>query len=91
MNKHAKTKQSPKIANVVGPLLRKFRMAAGLTQKELAARCEERGLKLTRSCLAKIESQRRFITACDLFIIAKVLDKPLKSFYPPGFGGRQER
>ena len=72
--------------NVVGPLVRKFRRQAGLSQKELAGRCEERGVKLTRGTLAKIESQVRFIKACELFIIAKVLKIPIQRFYPPGFG-----
>ena len=73
-------------ANVVGPRLRAFRKAAGLSQKELAARCQQRGLNLTRSTLAKIESQIRFIKACELFIIARILKLPMDSFYPSDFG-----
>ncbi len=76
---------SPK-ANVVGPLLRSHRTKAGLTQKELVALCEPRGLKLTRATLAKIESGVRFVKACELFIIAKALEVPLERFYPPNFG-----
>lgn len=77
-------KSSP--ANVVGPLLRAHRTKAGLTQKELAALCQRKGLHLTRSTLAKIESGARFVKACELFIIAKALNVPLDRFYPPGFG-----
>ncbi|MEN9575068.1 MAG: hypothetical protein RL514_2923 [Verrucomicrobiota bacterium] len=76
---------SPK-SNVVGPLLRTHLTKADLTQKELAALCERRGLKLTRATLAKIESRVRFVKACELFIIAKALKVPLERFYPPGFG-----
>ena len=85
----AKTKKPKKVtkpANLVGPSVRKYRMEASLTQRELAAQCEEQGLKLTRGTLAKIECQRRPITACELFIIAKALKTPLANFYPPGFG-----
>jgi transcriptional regulator with XRE-family HTH domain len=77
-------KSSP--ANVIGPLLRAHRAKAGLTQKELAALCQRKGLNLTRGTLAKIESGLRFIKACELFIIAKALNLPLERFYPPGFG-----
>lgn len=72
--------------NVMGPAVRRFRIKAGLTQKELAARCEEKGLKLTRGTLAKIESRTRFVTAAELFIIAKVLKVPVERFFPPGYG-----
>ncbi len=75
--------------NVAGPAVRKLRIKAGLTQKELAARCEEKGLALTRGTLAKIESQTRFVTADELFIIAKVLAVRLERFFPPGYGERK--
>ena len=81
-----KKKKTAVRANVVGPLLRKFRIAVGLTQKEVAARCQEVGINLTRGTLAKIESQVRFIKACELFIIAKILKIPMERFYPPDFG-----
>lgn len=73
-------------ANVIGPQLRAHRTKAGLTQKELAALCQRKGLSMTRGTLAKIESGTRFVKACELFIIAKVLKVPLERFYPAGFG-----
>ena len=85
------TKWMPNFPNLVGPQVRKFRMASELSQKELAARCEARGLKLARGTLAKIESRLRLTTACELFIIATVLDVPMERFFPPGFGGRRGR
>lgn len=84
MTKTQKTKASQ--ANVVGGALRKYRTKAGLTQKELAARCDLLGLKLTRGTLAKIEAQVRYVKACELFIIAKVLCVTLENFYPADFG-----
>lgn len=77
-----------KTANIVGLLVRKRRRERGLTQEQLAAQCQVRGLNLTRSTLAKIEARLRFIKACELFIIAKVLNVPMEQFYPPGFGDR---
>ncbi|GEM_PF-574496 len=78
-------------ANVVGRLVRALRRKGGFTQEQLAARCQVRGLNLTRSTLAKIEARVRFLKACELFIIAKVLNVPMEDFYPPGFGGRRHR
>lgn len=80
-----------KTVNVVGPLVRALRQQRGCTQEQLAAQCQVRGLNLTRSTLAKIEARVRFIKACELFIIAKVLNVPMEDFYPPGFGGRRSR
>ena len=74
---------------MVGPRLRRFRIEAGLSQKELAARCQERGLDMTRGTLAKIECQARFIEACELFIVAKVLKIALERFFPSRYGERK--
>lgn len=82
----ATTSKQSSPANVIGPQLRAHRTQAGLTQKELAALCQRKGLNLTRGTLAKIESGARFVKACELFIIAKVLKVPLEQFYPAGFG-----
>ncbi|MBI5801873.1 MAG: helix-turn-helix transcriptional regulator [Verrucomicrobia bacterium] len=73
-------------ANVVGAHLRRIRSAQGLTQEQLAARCQVQGLNLTRSTLAKIEAQVRLLKACELFIIAKILKVPMEHFYPDDYG-----
>lgn len=78
-------------ANVVGRRVRELRRHRGCTQEQLSAQCQVRGLNLSRSTLAKIEARVRFIKACELFIIAKVLNVPMEDFYPPGFGGRRSR
>ncbi|MBI3877535.1 MAG: helix-turn-helix transcriptional regulator [Verrucomicrobia bacterium] len=74
-----------RMENVVGHLLRRHRMEAGLTQKELAAHCQSHGLNLTRGTLAKIEARVRFIKADELFILAKILNVPLERFFPSDF------
>ena len=76
------------MANVVGLLVRKLRINRRLTQEQLAAQCQVRGLNLTRSALAKIEARVRFVKACELFIIARVLDRPMEEFYPTNYGLR---
>lgn len=77
--------------NVVGPRIRTFRMAARLTQRELAARCRRRGLDLTRGMLAKIECRVRPLLAVELFIIAKALRIPMPRFFPPRYGNRESK
>ena len=80
-------KMKPSIPeNFVGPRIREFRRADGLSQKKLAAFCLERGLEMPRSTLAKVEAQIRFVKAYELFIIARILNRPLEQFFPPGFG-----
>ena len=75
--------------NVVGPLIRKLRYQKQMTQEQLSAQCQVLGLNLTRGTLAKIEARLRFLKACELFVIAKVLGVSMESFYPADFGARQ--
>ena len=72
--------------NAIGQSIRKQRLRQRLTQDQLAAQCQVRGLNLTRGTLAKIEAQIRHLKACELYIIAKVMGISMEQFYPPGFG-----
>lgn len=81
-----RSRQPPEFANVVGARLRQIRTELGLTQEELAARCQVLGLDMARGTLAKIEARVRLLKACELFIIAKVLKLPMEHFYPADFG-----
>lgn len=74
--------------NAVGGQIRERRMQLKMTQEQLAAQCQVRGLNLSRGTLAKIEARIRFVKACELFIIAKVMQTRMEDFYPPGFGDR---
>lgn len=80
--------QPPEPANVVGAHLRRIRTGQGMTQEDLAARCQVQGLNLSRGTLAKIEAQVRLLKACELFIIAKILKVPMEQFYPEDYGVR---
>ena len=75
-----------KRANVVGAHLRNIRNEVGFTHERLARGCQALGMNVSRSALAKIEAQIRLLKACELFIIAKVLNVPMERFYPKGFG-----
>lgn len=71
-----------KTLNVVGPQIRRLRSALNLTQEEFAARCGVLGWRLSRSTLAKIESQVRSVFDAELFVLAKALRTEIKDLYP---------
>lgn len=59
--------------NVIGKKIREIRMRAGLTQEQLATQCCLLGFDLSRSTLAKVESQNRQITDYEIISFAKAL------------------
>jgi transcriptional regulator with XRE-family HTH domain len=69
-------------ANVVGPAVRKARCRLGLSQEELAARCQRAGLDISRSTLAQIEIQYRYLSDDELLILAAVLNLSTDDLYP---------
>jgi transcriptional regulator with XRE-family HTH domain len=70
------------LANVVGPNLRTVRKTLGLTQEELAARCQLIGWDVSRSSLAQIESRIRYVSDEELLILATILGVSTDSLYP---------
>ena len=76
-----RNKQKP-VLNWAGPRIRQIRNHQGLSQEMLSARCETRGLILSRSTLAKIEIQVRCLTDMELLTIAEVLHVKVKEFFP---------
>jgi transcriptional regulator with XRE-family HTH domain len=59
--------------NIVGPQVRKIRNAQGLSQSELAAKCQRTSFDISRETLAKIESQVRWVADFELVKLARVL------------------
>ena len=70
------------IRNVIGPQLRTIRNERQMTQDLLAARLQRMGWDVSRSSLAKIEAQLRWVADCELFLLADVLETPLSAFFP---------
>ena len=60
--------------NISGSNIRKFRKEQKLTQAEFVARCQVSDFDITRSTLAKIESNCRQVTDIELKKIAAVLN-----------------
>jgi transcriptional regulator with XRE-family HTH domain len=73
----------PAILNVIGPILRKLRQQKGLTQDQVAAKCQIRGFDLTRGTLAKIESQVRAVSDHEIPFLALGVDAKIADLFPP--------
>jgi transcriptional regulator with XRE-family HTH domain len=80
LNSRMPRKQIP--ANVIGPQLRKTRVLLGLTQEELAARCQLAGLDISRSTLGQIEARLRFVCDTEMAILAPLLGIAMEELYP---------
>jgi transcriptional regulator with XRE-family HTH domain len=72
-------KQFP--ANIVGPQIRKARYQLGLSQEQLATRCQLLGMDISRSTLAQIEIRVRFVSDEELLVLAAVLEVPTEELY----------
>ena len=75
--------QKPHHQNLVGPVVRKLRMAAGLSQEALAAKLQVVGWDLTRGGLSKIEARLRRVNDAELLVLARVLKVGVADLYPP--------
>lgn len=67
--------------NVVGPNIRRIREAQGITQEELAARCNLLAWDVSRGTLAKIESQVRRVTDEEAVLLARALKVGIQEIY----------
>ena len=62
--------------------MRKIRSQGGLSQLELAARCQRMGWDLSRETLAKIELQTRWVADFEVIFLAQALDISHLSLLP---------
>lgn len=63
-----------KIQNICGPKLRAFRNEQGLSQPEIAAKCQRAGWDISREGIAKIEGQTRQVRDHELKKLAEILN-----------------
>lgn len=68
--------------NLIGPTVRKLRMAAGMSQEALAAKLQVAGWDITRGGLSKIESRIRRVNDAEILVLSKVLKCSLVDLYP---------
>ena len=67
--------------NRVGPTVRKIRKLKNLSQDQLVARCNLLEWNISRSTLAKIESQVRRITDIEVELLASALNVTVKDLF----------
>ncbi len=76
----SRTRPNPK--NVAGPFIRKARYAAGMSQPELAAKCQRHGWNISRDIVARIELQTRWLADFELQKMANVLGVTIGDLIP---------
>lgn len=73
---------APRLKNIVGPAIRKRRLALGWSQAKLATRCQLAGWDVSRGVIASIEGRVRWVGDYEVLILAKVLEVKLESLVP---------
>ena len=68
--------------NLVGPQVSKLRYQHGLSQSELAAKCQRMGWNISRGMVAGIEGQVRCVTDLEFSLLARVLGTSLDELLP---------
>jgi transcriptional regulator with XRE-family HTH domain len=68
--------------NTIGPQVRQLRHSAGLTQEQLAARCQRFGLNITRVAVANIEASTRSVSDHEIPFLAQALSAPIAALFP---------
>jgi len=69
--------------NLIGKQVSKSRNHLGLSQSDLAAKCQLIGWDLSRDVLARIESGVRGISDKEIAIFSDVLGVPVQELLPP--------
>jgi transcriptional regulator with XRE-family HTH domain len=70
------------VRNLAGPLLRKLRVSHGLSQAELAAKCQRHGWDASREIINHIEMQIRLLREYEVVALAKALNVPPAKLLP---------
>jgi transcriptional regulator with XRE-family HTH domain len=67
--------------NIVGPQVRRLRVATGLSQAALAAACQRIGWDIDRNTIAKIEGGYRWVGDFELLHLSSVLKCRLDALF----------
>jgi len=71
--------------NVCGPSIARLRSKAGLSQSELAAKCQLIGWDVSRDIIARIEGRVRWVGDYELALLARVLGVSIVELLPKEF------
>lgn len=71
--------------NVCGPSVARFRNRAGLSQTDLAAKCQLIGWDVSRDIIARIEGRIRWVGDLELALLARALGVQMIELIPEEF------
>lgn len=67
--------------NIVGNSIRKFRIERKLTQEQLTAKIQLKGLEIDRPMLSKIENNKREVLDFEVKAFSEALDVPIEQLF----------
>ncbi|WP_077533253.1 helix-turn-helix domain-containing protein [Massiliimalia massiliensis] len=67
--------------NCIGATVTKLRKLHRMTQKELMARMQSRGIDINYTSLSKLEGQTRIATDKEVFVIAEIFQVDMKDLF----------
>ena len=79
--KRIKDEASSTLMNITGQSIRKKRLAAHLTQRQLSEKLETMAVYVCRGSISRIESGERIVTDIELQAIAEVLHVSIESLF----------
>ena len=68
--------------NVIGPAVKKLRDNKNMTQEDLAAQMQLRGVEIEAVSIARIETGKRFVPDYEVFALADCFKVDMDSLYP---------
>lgn len=67
--------------NIIGENVRKFRIEQKMSQQQLSAKLETIAVYICRGSVSRIEDRTRTVSDIELWGLAKILNKPIQSFF----------
>ena len=70
--------------NIIGRQVGKLRNQRGLSQNQVAMKCQRMGWDVSRTIIAKIESGIRCVSDSELLLLARALEVSVSDLFPRG-------
>ena len=70
--------------NIIGKQVSRLRTGLGISQDQLAAKCQRVGLDISRGTLAKIEAGIRCVSDQEALLLAQALGVGVSDLFPKG-------
>lgn len=70
--------------NITGRQIAKLRNEKGLSQDQLAVKCQRMGWDVSRNIVAKIESGIRCVSDQEILLVSQALGVPVSDLFPKG-------